>query len=862
MPSDAIITQDSAVFGEKWLKFLENRGILEPALRLGWRELDGRLVVEYPLTPVGDGKPYRRTRSSPNAAFKNPKGRPPQPYFVIPESPAADVCFIVEGETDVATAFGAGFPVLGLPGAGTWRQDWWQLLEDFSKVVVVFEPDAGGLVLLQKLAETCPWPERVLVTSPPLAKAGWVKDLNELHVYLGRDFTRTRQALEKLVTNARPLVVARTREELLSAIKERLQPVTEEGDDYKALCPFHYDRNPSLDFGPKGWTCFGCGAGEGGTGRLDILGGCLGVVLLETKSPQAADSDAIHPYGIHDGRLVLWKKVEGTPVPITLSNFDARITEEVVLDDGAERRLQFKIGGSLADGTTLPTIIVPADKFTSLGWVTGEWGAKAVVNAGNSSKDHLRAAIQLLSNPVRRTVYSHLGWRQINDRWVFLHGNGALGAEGVEVVPEADCLRRYVLPSEPEPSSAEVVRLALEFLKVAPLEMTLPLFAAVWRAPLNSLVYAPLMLWVYGETGTFKSTIAALALSFFGTFDKDSLPASWTATEAFLERLAFLARDVFLCIDDFAPEFSKYSQEELSRKVSRVVRQAGNRAYRGRMRPDLTLRPEYPPNALIISTAEQLPPPSMSLIGRTFLVKFERDKVDTARLTALQKTASALSYAMRAYLEWLRPQLDNLIGRLQQRLIELRQKAVVEGHTRLPENVAHLMLGMVMFTTFAVSAGALTQKEKWDLDNRAWSTLLRLAQQQAKVMREERPTAKFLTALSQLLNSGDLLLLDRETARESLNPEPLGSGEFAGWFDEEGLYLLPDVVWRATSNLLRDEGGLGLGKRAVFDMLVKEGFAIGAPGRHTRLIKVKGAVKRVLHLRPDALARAAQAEEE
>ncbi|MGB9826130.1 MAG: hypothetical protein ACPLRU_05610 [Desulfofundulus sp.] len=245
-----------------------------------------------------------------------------------------------------------------------------------------------------------------------------------------------------------------------------------------------------------------------------------------------------------------------------------------------------------------------------------------------------------------------------------------------------------------------------------------------------------------------------------------------------------------------------------------------------------------------------------------FLVKFEREKVNTAQLTAMQEGAPLLPFAMRAYIEWLRPQLDDLAEHLPKRLVELRKKALVEGHARLPENVAHLMLGMEMFTEFAVAAGAITQEGKGELDSKAWHVLLCLASQQARNMAAERPAVRFLRALAELLNTGQLRLYHRTTG-ESLNPLPLSDGELAGWWDEEGLYLLPEAVWKAVSELLRADGGLGLSKRAVFEQLVKEGFAApGTQGRSTKTVKIKGMVKRVLHLYPDALARAVQAEEE
>jgi hypothetical protein len=69
-----------------------------------------------------------------------------------------------------------------------------------------------------------------------------------------------------------------------------------------------------------------------------------------------------------------------------------------------------------------------------MGWVLEQWGARALVEAGGSTKDHLRTAIQLLSPTIpTRYIYSHLGWRKVNGQAVYLSMEGAVGRDGVEV---------------------------------------------------------------------------------------------------------------------------------------------------------------------------------------------------------------------------------------------------------------------------------------------------------------------------------------------------------------------------------------------------------------------------------------------
>src|SRR4030095_16368467 len=52
---------------------------------------------------------------------------------------------LVEGESDAHTLWFHGIPALGLPGAGTWREERdAPALDGFPLLYVVREPDAGG----------------------------------------------------------------------------------------------------------------------------------------------------------------------------------------------------------------------------------------------------------------------------------------------------------------------------------------------------------------------------------------------------------------------------------------------------------------------------------------------------------------------------------------------------------------------------------------------------------------------------------------------------------------------------------------------------------------------------------------------
>jgi putative DNA primase/helicase len=118
------------------------------------------------------------------------------------------------------------------------------------------------------------------------------------------------------------------------------------------------------------------------------------------------------PYSVQSGKIIHVRTTRDGPVSVPLCNFAAQITEQTTIDDGVEQRITLAVEGTLADGTTLPRAEVPVGEFAGMGWVVERRGTRAVVYADMGTRDHLRAAIQLLSSNVpSRTVFAHTGWR-------------------------------------------------------------------------------------------------------------------------------------------------------------------------------------------------------------------------------------------------------------------------------------------------------------------------------------------------------------------------------------------------------------------------------------------------------------------
>jgi hypothetical protein len=552
-------------------------------------------------------------------------------------------------------------------------------------------------------------------------------------------------------------------------------------------------------------------------------------------------------YLIDSGHLSRRKQTNHGSVIEPLCNFTAQIEEELVLDDGADSTRVFVIGGALESGHSLPLVRVPAARFTGMAWVTEAWGYRAVVRAGPTMRDSIREAIQRLSPDAQvRHVFTHTGWTEIGNRWLYLMSNGAVGRDGCEVDlgPE---LGRYQLPRVPDNPLAAMQE-SLRLLRLAPLRVTAPLWAGTFRAPLASALPLDLSLWLEGQTGSLKSTLAALFLAHFGEFDRLHLPGAWSSTANQLERRAFILKDVLFVADDYAP--SGVDLREMEAKAGRVLRSQGNLAGRGRLRADLSERPAFPPRGLILGTGEQHPG-GQSLLARTLLIELARRDIDLALLGSAQRAAARLPHAMAGYITWLAPQMSTLPPLLRQTFEGARERAIDAGreHLRVPEILAHLWVGLHCALTYAEDIGACSPSEAEQLRHACWDALIEGGAAQGQSVEEDRPSRRFLRVLLALVTQGSAVLVPRDDQEDRRS-----DGVLVGWWDEEALYLQPEAAFQAVARRCRETGDpfAVRGERLRRDF-AKEGLSESDTGRTTKVVRIGRGNRRVIMLKREAV---------
>jgi Domain of unknown function (DUF3854) len=572
-----------------------------------------------------------------------------------------------------------------------------------------------------------------------------------------------------------------------------------------------------------------------------------------------------------EGSICRQKLTGDGPVTVPLANFSATIVEQITEDDGAERRTLLAIEGNLTGGRPLARAEVSAEDFVRMNWPVTQWGTQAVVTAGASAKDHLRAAIQTLSGDVpRRDVYSHTGWRQIDGAWHYLHAGGAIGPDGINStvsVSLPDALVGYHLPTE---TSVEAIRASLRFIQLAPSSITIPLLATAYRSVLGDTDFG---LHLVGPTGAFKSELAALIQQHFGPgLDARHFPGSWTSTGNALEGIAFAAKDAVFVVDDFAPTGSSADVQRFHREADRLLRAQGNRSGRQRMRADGTLRPARPPRGLILSTGEDVPR-GQSLRARLLTLEIAKGDIESANLAECQRSASDGMYAqsMAGFVRWLAPQYQRVKQGLREEMADLRNAAIgVQQHARTPGIVANLGVGLKYFLGFAEHEGVISAEESKALWKRGWNDLCEVAELQAVHHLAAEPTQHFLSLISAALASGRAHIASPEGGCPSECPEAWGwrgiqssngsdsehswqsQGRRIGWIEDEDLYLEPEASFAEAQRLATEQGdSLAISLSTMSKRLREKGHLRSvetARGTNTVRKTLEGLRRRVLHL--------------
>ena len=541
-----------------------------------------------------------------------------------------------------------------------------------------------------------------------------------------------------------------------------------------------------------------------------------------------------------------------------LCNFTAYIVNEVLFDDGVGTSRTMRIGGVHASGRKLPEIEVTASEFKKMDWVLERWGADCIIEPVPRAAERICTAIQSTATfENTKDVYYKTGWKNIDGKWDYL-----LPGAGKHDVRLFGKLSRYEMAKDWSKSDLQTVWLMMKDKLIATKAIVWTLIALVFLTPLNEflnqVLYMPkFVLYLIGRTGTRKSTLAALFLSFFGRFNSSDLPLSFRDTANSIMYNSFSLKDVLTCIDDFHPSGRKEAAK-LTETAQLIMRGYGDRIGRGRLKSDSTPMESRPPQGNAIITAEQAPDIGESGTARYFCLELRDGMIDLHNLSKFQREAEkgTLRGCMLAYTEWIKAWLlkdkdteQSFVHQLKKSFQNYRQEFIDSGircHGRVPEIYAWLMIGMEFFLSFLLDLEIISEEDYQATFSRCRNCLYELAKKQSTNIEQDKPTHKFIRKLYSLIESGQAVLLDKN------NPVEVKPVNYVGYQDDEYYYLNADIAHKQVKRLCGEqEEGFSISKNGLIKALAEEGLTICDKGKNTKSIRIGDKTLRFICLIKD-----------
>ncbi len=560
------------------------------------------------------------------------------------------------------------------------------------------------------------------------------------------------------------------------------------------------------------------------------------------------------PYYTENGCLCYLPVGRQDSPGIMLCNFAPRIVREVIVDDGAEKTRRYLIGGTDANGNEISPVEIPAGELEKMAWIANCLDASCDLCVVSQVEKHVRCAIKTTARFAdKRYIFSHTGWKKIGGEWHYL----LPGDKTYQVELKGKQRNYYGAEGMSREDAEDIVKLLS--CSLMPDEVLLPCLATVFLSPLNEFLrqigHEPkFLLTLIGRTGSMKSTVAALMLSFFGNFSATDLPMSFRDTANSIVHNAFALKDVLTCVDDYHPT-ARSDASQMKATMQTLARGYGDRAARNRLGSDITLREPRPPQGNVIVTAEFAPDIGESGTARLFCIEMKPGGINLPLLTEAQDKALEGKYAacMRGYTDMVKYFADKgeVCGILKSKFMTYRSKwrerlreNEIQFHDRLPDTLACLEIGFSFMEIFLSAEAHMDEKGITALNERFENVLLYLAARQSESIEQDRPTHIFLRKLYSLIECGNVCLLPA-TGRTEIPPK-----NYIGYEDETYYYLMLDASHKAVKRLCGEQDeGFAISAKSLAKALADEGLIEpGDNGTNTRTMRFGGRLKRVMLL--------------
>lgn len=506
-----------------------------------------------------------------------------------------------------------------------------------------------------------------------------------------------------------------------------------------------------------------------------------------------------------------------------VSNFIPILIGQYIIGQGRDRKAIIVLTGIDEYGNQLETINIEVQDIESLKWIKNSWGFQYKVFPKMKEK-FLEVLEILVVNSVTKKISDHIGWFKDNEKYSYFHTRGVIGDSDKEV-DIGEHLSNYFLQSKIV-DIQKACQASLKLLEVADYEVTVPLLGLVYLSPLLQAIkdvgkMPEFVVWLFGTTGSRKTSLARVFLSHFGDFT-NRLPATFNDTYASIEIKAHAIKDSLNLVDDYAPKQTKnqkYGQDEIAEKT---IRAYGDRIARGRANSSMISQKQYTPQGMLLMTGENLIR-GHSTVARLVALELDKGSVDLGLLKEIQDNTSLLGESMRGYIEWLLPQMNDESSSLGEVIAynfdiykDGLAKMVVDVHGRSIESCAWLMVGISSMLTYFKDKGVLSEDEFEQHIQLAKDIIVKLLIKNNSLTKESSPVDEFLYILREAIDSKSIKIITLVDGNKVIATDD----NIYGYKDDKYYYFYPDMTYNYFIDRQSKLGNyVSLTKKGLFKLL-------------------------------------------
>lgn len=500
---------------------------------------------------------------------------------------------------------------------------------------------------------------------------------------------------------------------------------------------------------------------------------------------------------------LLYKCSQGGRSNVPLTNVLPVITKRNIYTNGTDEEVKYELTGYVLDDNDkkLGPIEITDKELSKLTNTLNNRFIGQVINFEANSDKKMREVVEIIGRESVETIntYTHTGFIEDNGNKYFLYQDGNIGIEkNTQIKTDLTDynIQQYSF-TEKEFDLKTALETEYSLLTLADNEIMIPLIATVFLSPMFSIlqnagIFMNYVLMVVGKTGTYKSTISALMLSHFGNFEVDTLPLSFRATFAGIEKVAFAAKDVLLVIDDYKPEALETAQEKT---MEAILGLWGDRNQRIKMNSTGGLHRKYAPRGLAIVTGERLPHFSQSRLARAITIYTKEGSINFYKLKEIHEKKEQLSFVMKEFIKWVILKEQYIVDKALQLQKQYSLKSEqLHLHARIKQNITVLMIGFTFWLDFLFENKIINSNTKENLQETAYQVLKEVGENQQSDVEDENPVTVFFKTISQLQIAGKVYLEDYKTGKAI----DIANGTHIGYVDNENnqYYLIADTVYK------------------------------------------------------------------